>query len=176
MRHPTEEQILKVRERVNEKPSIPISLLADDLGLSTAAVVEALPENMRVGAPISDFEEIWQAMCDWEKVTFIVTNNGAIVEAGGRLPQGKFGQGFFNLDSATGMVGGHLKISALGRIWLVSKPFFSLESHSVQFFDTVGDPMFSIYVGRGADRKLIPEVVEAFQNLKAKHAVNVPAK
>ena len=46
-------------------------------------------------------------------------------------------------------------------------PFMGLESHSVQFFDADGHVAFSIYAGRGDDKKILPEIRESFFALKA---------
>ena len=40
-----------------------------------------------------------------------------------------------------------------------------LESHSVQFFDTAGAVLFSVYVGR-ENKKLMPEAREGFFSLR----------
>jgi hypothetical protein len=170
MQKPTQEEIKSVRSSIEEEPGAPLSMLAKKLSMPQATVVESLPEEMRISIPADNFEEVWAEICTWEKVTFIVTNEGAIIEASGRLPQGKFGHGYFNLDSGTGMFGGHLRIDTLGSIWLVSKPFFKVESHSVQFFTQEGNSMCAVYVGRGPERELLEDVLGAYKSLWSKYA------
>lgn len=171
MNHPTKEQTEKTRLMVQKKPGLPLSIMAEKLEMSEAAVVEALPEEMRIRAPVEDFEKIWNELRTWEKATFIVSNRGAIIEMSGRLPKGSFGQGYFNLDAKTGMMGGHLKIDSLGSIWLVSKPFFYLESHSLHFYAADGSSAFSVYAGRDDDRNLLIDVVCAYKELWAKYGL-----
>lgn len=144
--------------------------LAHELEISEAEVIRGLPENMRVDAPASDFEAIWNTMTGWERVTFIARNPGAVVEVSGTLPEGKFGHGMFNLIDRNNPLRGHLMVSRLGAIFLVSKPFFKLESHSVQFFDTDGQAMFAVYVGRDEKRALIPSALEGFTALRNRYA------
>ncbi len=143
--------------------------LARELGLSEAEVIRALPNEMRVEAPTSDFETIWQDMTNWEKVTFIVRNAGAVVEISGTLPGGSFAHGMFNLMDRSNPLRGHLMTDRLGSIFLVSKPFFKLESHSVQFFDTEGEPMFAVYAGRDEKRTLLTSVVEGFTAMRSRY-------
>ena len=95
MFHPTEDETVEVRSVIDKNPSEMTVKIAENMGLPEVAVVEALPEYMRVAVPCENFESIWQEMNTWKKVTFIITNNGAIVEVVGKLPKGKFGHGFF---------------------------------------------------------------------------------
>ncbi|MGE4292636.1 MAG: heme utilization cystosolic carrier protein HutX [Desulfovibrio sp.] len=144
--------------------------LADELGLPEAEVVRHLPEEMRVQAPAADFAEIWETMTGWEKVTFIARNQGAVVEVCGRLPKGRFGHGMFNLMDKGNPLGGHLFADRIGSIWLVSKPFFKLESHSVQFFDLQGQAMFAVYAGRDDKRTILSSVRDGFWGLRNRYA------
>jgi len=143
--------------------------LARELGISEAEVIRCLPEDMRVEAPAKDFESIWKTLTGWEKITFIACNQGAVVEVSGTLPNGSFGHGMFNLMDQTNPLRGHLMIDRLDAIFLVSKPFFNLESHSVQFFDTNGHSMFAVYVGRNEKRVLLPSVLDGFMTLRNRY-------
>ena len=143
--------------------------LASELGVSEAEVIRCLPEEMRVEAPTGDFEAIWNTMVGWEKVTFIARNPGAVVEVVGPLPKGAFGHGMFNLMDRDIPLRGHLLVDRLGSVFLVSKPFFKLESHSVQFFDTEGTAMFSVYLGRDHKHVLLPSVLAGFMELRSRY-------
>ncbi|MGE4506278.1 MAG: heme utilization cystosolic carrier protein HutX [Desulfovibrionaceae bacterium] len=158
-----------IRERISENPSLMPMALADELNLPEAEVVRCLPEEMRVEAPASEFEAIWEAMTGWEKVTFIARNPGAVVEVSCRLPKGRHGHGMFNLMERGNPLGGHLFADRIGSIWLVSKPFFNMESHSVQFFDVDGAAMFAVYLGRDDKRAIIGSVREGFLELCARY-------
>ena len=144
--------------------------LARELGISEADVIRSLPVEMWVEAPAGDFEALWDTMAGWEKTTFIARNEGAVVEVSGTLPGGSFGHGMFNLAEQGNPLRGHLMVDRLGSVFLVSKPFFKLESHSVQFFDTQGRPMFAVYVGRDEKRALLPSVLEGFMALRGRYA------
>ncbi|MGE4469046.1 MAG: heme utilization cystosolic carrier protein HutX [Desulfovibrio sp.] len=165
----------KVQEKVRENPSVHARALADELGMSEADVVACFPETMRVEVPAKEFESLWKEMTTWEKVTFISCNEGAVVEVSGRLPKGRFGHGFFNLMERGNPLKGHLFVDRLGSIWLVSKPFFNMESYSVQFFDTQGQAMFSVYLGRDEKRRILGSVLERFLVLRGQYASEVAA-
>lgn len=158
-----------VRARVRENPSVMPRALAEELGVAEAEVIRALPEEMRVQAPAGDFEAIWEVMCGWEQVTFIAVNPGIIVEVPCRLPKGRFGHGMFNLMDKGSPLGGHVFAHKVAQVWLVSKPFFGLESHSAQFFDAEGGILFSVYAGRDESRNILDSVRTGFFNLRARY-------
>ncbi len=159
-----------IRERITENPSTMTDVLARELDVSEVEVIRCLPKDMWVEAPAKDFESIWNFMTDWEKVTFITRNPGAVVEVSGVLPKGSFGHGMFNLMDRSNPLRGHLLVERIGAILLVSKPFFKLESHSVQFFDSDGLFMFAIYAGRDENRALLPSVLENFMDLRSRYS------
>ncbi len=168
--HLTQEIVAAVRERVEKNPSLMLGNLARELGIPEGAAVQALPNEMRQAAPASDFAAIWDEMAGWEKVTFIAQNAGIILEYGGRLPRGAFGHGMFNLHEPDHPLGGHILFERIGAVFLVSKPFFKLESHSVQFFTAQGEQAFGVYVGRDEKRQLLPAVRQAFMALRSRYA------
>jgi putative heme utilization carrier protein HutX len=154
---------------VRNNPDRMIGDLARQFGLSEAQAVFFLPREMRVAAPIVDFELIWRELCSWERVTFVSANQGAIVEYSGALPRGAYGHGMFNLRQEGSALGGHILTALLGSIWFVSKPLFGRENHSVQFFTRDGAAMFSVYVGRGRDGKLLQSVLTAYLELRGRY-------
>lgn len=158
-----------VRARVSENPSVMPRGLAQELGVSEAEIIRCLPGDMRLEVPARDFEALWEEMTGWEKVTFIAVCPGGIVEVAGRLPKGRFGHGMFNLMEKGNPLGGHLFADRVAQIWLVSKPFFGLESHSVQCFDADGGALFSVYLGRDGNRRILAGVLEGFQALRGRY-------
>lgn len=171
-------QQTEIRERlqqmINENPNRMLSELAGQLGISEAEAVYYLPDTMRTPAPAEDFESIWQEANRWEKATFIAITPGAVLEYMGKLPSGSHGHGMFNLQQEGIPLGGHLMIKQLGSIWFLSKPHFGKESHSIQFYTKEGKPMFALYVGRGEDKELLPDVLHSYQALRARYEVTAP--
>lgn len=140
--------------------------VADKLKISEREVIENLPGDMAVEAPASDFETIWGMMVSWQAVTVIVQNNGIIAEIKGKLSKGRHGHGFFNLMDPESPLHGHIRVEAIDAIFLVSKPFMGMASHSVQFYDAAGTKLFAVYLGR-EDKQIIPSVLEGYQVLRA---------
>ncbi len=159
------ELIEKVAEIIEKNKNVMPFEIARQLDISEETAVRAMPEEMRHFVDISEFDHIWEAMTSWEKSTFLCHTPTAIIEVKGKLPQGKYGHGFFNLMDKTNPLGGHLRIDALGSICFLEKLFFGMDSLSVQFFDKNGNQMFAVFVGRN-DRELIPSVKQAFHALK----------
>ena len=158
----------QIHQIIEENPSTMPTHIASQLGISEAATIFALPKTMRTFVDVSHFDAIWEALCHWEKVTFLKQTPTAIIEVKGKLPKGKYAHGYFNLIEKGNPLGGHLMVNKLGSICFLEKPFFGLESLSVQFFDQKGDHMFAIYAGR-EKRELIPSVKVAFYTLRSQY-------
>ena len=159
-----------VAEKLIEDPNFMPQTLAESLGVPLRRIIEALPHEMRSRAPGEAFISIWEAMTAWEKVTFMASTPGAILEIPCRLPKGKEGHGMYNLMDKTNPLCGHLLMAKVDSIWFVSKQVFGLESHSVQFYDVKGDQCFGVYLGRDEKRQIIVSVKEGFLTLKAKYS------
>lgn len=152
-------------EVLAEKKPVMLANLAERFGVSELEVAMALPDETRSFAGKDAFDTVWRTLTTWESTTFILSHLGSVIEIKGKIPTGQHGHGYFNLSGSDGF-GGHLKIEALGGMCFLSLPFMGLESHSVQFFNTAGAVLFSVYVGR-KNRKLIPAARESFFKLRA---------
>jgi len=156
----------KVAEALKEKKPVMLASLAAQFGVTEKDIAEAMHEDMAKVIGGEHFEKVWEALTAWEKATFIVQHGGHVIEIKTRIAAGKFGHGYYNIMGKEA-VGGHLKADAIAHIGFLSMPFMGLESHSVQFFDADGHVAFSIYAGRGDDKKILPEIRESFFALKA---------
>jgi putative heme utilization carrier protein HutX len=159
----------KYASTVRENPNRMVADLSRQFGISEAQAVFMLPREMRVAAPVEDFVHIWRELATWDKVTFITGSPAAIIEYSGKLPEGTYNNGMFTLRRTGIPLGGHLMISALGSIWFVSKPLFGRENHSIRFYQINGSLMFSVYVGRGEDGELPPEVLMRYEQLRGRY-------
>lgn len=162
----TDDKIKKIHSIIRDNPSKMTSSIAEELQIPEGDVVKYLPDNMSIFVEPDKFEEIWETMTTWEKVTSIVTNSGIIAEMSGKLSRGKKSHGYFNLFDKDAPLNGHIKSDSISSIYLVSKPFMKLESHSIQFFDQTGEKILSIYLGRNSKREIIPNVLESYQVLR----------
>lgn len=158
---------VRVKEIIKNDPSTMPAMIAAQLECPEASVVMAFPQSMQSFAAPLHFDTVWEDMTGWEKTTFICQTSNTVIEVKGRLPRGKHGHGYFNLMDRDNPLGGHLKINELGSICFLEKPFFGLESLSVQFYDKSGSNMFGVYAGR-EKRKLIPSVKDGFYKLRRK--------
>jgi len=162
----------KITEIIDNNPSAIPSVIADELGISHGAVFSALPKEMCQFSKGEYFDPIWESMRQWKKVTFIIQTPHAVIEVKTPLPGGSYGFGFFNLREKDNPLEGHLRLDGLCSIGFVDKMLFSLESKSVQFFDTDGNTMFAVYVGR-ENKELISEDKESFINLRKQYALQI---
>jgi len=150
---------------LEEKKPWVIASLAAALGVGEMAVAEALPPEMCRIICGSHFEQVWEALGQWEKATFIVQHGGHTIEFRCRIPAGRMGRGWYNI-MGDAPLGGHIMPSAISHIAFLSMPFMGLESHSVQFFGADGHVAFAVYAGR-ENHAVIPAVKEAFMALRA---------
>mgnify|MGYP000034559478 CR=1 FL=1 len=149
----------------NKGPVMPASL-AGRFGVTELEAVRALPDEMRAFAPASAFNDIWDGLTTWPNATIIIQHMGCVFEIKSALVRGKHGHGYFNLFGDVPL-GGHLKLDELDCVCFLSMPFMGRESHSVQFFHSGGEVMFSIYAGR-ENHQLIPAARDSFLALKEK--------
>ena len=160
-----------VQEKLHEDPGFMPPTLAQSLGVPLGRLLAALPQAMRSFAPGSDAIAIWEAMTEWEKVTFVISSPGAVLEISCRLPKGARGKNMYNLKDKECPLGGHLLMDKVASVCFVSKPTRGRENHSVQFLDAQGGRCFAVYLGRNGRREIIPAVREGFLALKARYSV-----
>ncbi|MDR2489030.1 MAG: heme utilization cystosolic carrier protein HutX [Desulfovibrio sp.] len=159
-----------VEEKLVNDPDFMPQSLAEKLGIPLRRIIESLPDDMRSRAPGEAAVPIWEAMTEWEKVTFMAGTPGAILEIPCRLPKGALGHGMYNLMDTNSALRGHLLMDKVDSVWFVSKRVFGMESHSVQFYDAEGGQCFGVYLGRDEERRIIASVKEGFFTLKALYA------
>ncbi len=160
----------KISEIIAEKKPIVISSISKQLGVSDIEVCKALPDDMAVVVDGKHFDDVWQEMTTWESATFIVIAYGNVIEVSTKIPEGKYGHGYFNIHSDGFGIGGHINRDAVVYIGLASIPFMGLESHSVGFYNADGNVMYSIYVGR-ENKQLHTNAKQSFLNMKKRYAV-----
>lgn len=146
------------------EPGALIETVAKQYGATLRAVVEALPKPMRRIAAGSAFVEAMGDIATWGDVTFIIHSDDGVFEFSGAVPEGRVGQGYFNLGGRSGLHG-HLRHERCGGIAFVERPFFGRPSASVLFLNTDGGIMFKVFVGRDENRELKPDQLAAFRRL-----------
>ena len=155
----------EINRRITENKSLQLDEIARECGTTELEAARAMPQTMCYFAPKDTFDTIWAELTTWEKSTFIIQSKGSVFEVKGKISQGKYGHGYFNLMGEEGL-NGHLKVDDLETIAFMTTPFMGMESMSLRFFNNEGAIKFSIYAGRNKDRKIIPSVSESFHRLK----------
>jgi len=141
--------------------------IAREYGVSSFEVVRALPAEHRGIVPGARFEEIMRALTSWGEVLFIVHTPDIVLECAGKVPPGSFGRGYYNMHGDS-PIGGHLKAENCTHIAFVSRPFMGRPSRSLQFFNGAGEAMFKVFVRRDAERNLLADQVQRFDELRAR--------
>lgn len=156
----------QVQELLAAEPGLTLEQMAKSLECSVQAVITGLPAGMFA---LAGSEAVWQLieeLPDWGKVTVIVQNEGSVFEFKGEFPKGSIAHGYYNFMHHKNPFHGHLLVDGLTAVAFVSKPHRGAESHSMVFLSPTGNCVFKVFLGRDAERKLIPEQLARFQQLK----------
>jgi len=111
--------------------------------------------------------EVMQALTQWGEVLFIVHTPDIVLECAGKVPPGSFARGYYNLHGDS-PIGGHLKAENCTHIAFISRPFMGRPSRSLQFFNGAGEAMFKVFVRRDAERNLLADQVQRFDELRGR--------
>src|ERR1041384_3526125 len=149
-------------------PGAVIETVAKEHGVTTRAVVEALPADMRKFAPAGAFLDAMKDVAGWGEVTLIVHTDDGIMEFTGAIPAGEVGRGYFNLMGRTGFHG-HLRHERCAGLAFLERPFMGRLSASVLFFNVDGGIMFKVFVGRDEKRELVADQLAKFRALGDRH-------
>lgn len=163
-----EEQQIKIKELLESGRPVTLETIAGALNVTAQQAAHLLPEESRSFAPGSDFEAVWEAIAEWEKITFIVTAHGNVIEVETKLVTGKPAMGYYNLMGGKSPLQGHYRYEDISEIGFVTMPFMGRESHFAAFFTKEGEVAYSMYVGR-EKHKLIESAREQFLALQNKY-------
>lgn len=167
----TKGDMAALRQRLAENADGILEKIAAEHGVSTYAVVEALPEDMRGIAPGSAFETVMRDLENWGEVLFIVHTADIVLECVGSIPHGSFGRGYFNLHGDS-PIGGHIRAENCTHIAFIARLFMGKPSRSLQFFNAEGGAMFKIFVRRDENRELLAPQLASFDALRARLTAN----
>ena len=154
-----------LRQALADKPTAALEDIARAAGCTPLEVLEALPDGEVTHLPGQVMAEVLEDIATWGEITFIVNTGPVILEVKSRLGRGELSDQMYNLN--TKPICGHLNTGACTRVAFVRRKLFSMETRSVQFYADDGSCMFKIYLGRDADRNLMPAQLTAFDDLEA---------
>jgi len=155
-----------VEKALLDQPSGVLDYIAKETGVTPADLISCLPAEQATSINGDRFADVMNEIAGWGEITFLVHTDDVILEAKGTVPEGDDTEEMYNLHGKP--IGGHLRKMNCASIAFVSRPLFSSDTHSVQFFNHDGGCMFKIYLGRDEDRQLIPEQVAAFKTYRDK--------
>ncbi|HEY0236897.1 MAG TPA: heme utilization cystosolic carrier protein HutX [Afipia sp.] len=153
-----------LKKHMAENPGAVIEDVAREKNVTARAVLEALPEEMRIFAPGSAFVPAMQEIANWGEVTLIVHTEDGIFEITDPVAGGKIGRGYFNLSKPKGLHG-HLRHERCAALAFVERPFMGKSSAFVAFVNVDGGIMFKVFVGRDEARQLKADQLEKFRAL-----------
>ncbi|MDO5633188.1 MAG: heme utilization cystosolic carrier protein HutX [Paracoccus sp. (in: a-proteobacteria)] len=153
-------------EAIAQNPTAALEDIARAADTTPLAVLEALPKGEVTHLPGSLMADVLDAIASWGEITFIVNTGPVILEAKAPMQGGTAVHGMYNLKGKP--ISGHLNVDACARVAFVRRKLFSMETRSVQFYDHDGNCLFKIYLGRDAQRQLIPEQIAAFDALESR--------
>lgn len=158
-----------LHERLAKNPDGIVERIAREYGVSTLAVVEALPAAHRTLIDGDKFAEVMKDLEGWGEILFIVHTPDIVLECAGTIPPGSVGRGYYNIHGDS-PIGGHIRAEACARIVFLARPFMGRQSCSVQFFNGGGEAMFKVFVRRDEKRELLADQVAKFEAMRARYA------
>jgi putative heme utilization carrier protein HutX len=157
-------------QRAASSPGDLLEQIAREYGVSTLEVVRNLPADQATIVPAEAFTDIMQDIATWGDILFLIHNADIVLECTGKLPQGSFAHGYYNIHGDS-PIGGHIKADNCRAIAFVVRGLKRI-GMSVQFFNAAGEAAFKIFVRRDENRELIPEQVARFEALRLRYAPN----
>ena len=157
------EQQNKINELLNSGRPVTLETIAQALSVTAQEAAHLLPEGSATFAPGSDFESVWAAIAEWEKITFIVSAHGNVIEVETKLVTGKAAMGYYNLMGGKSPLQGHFKYGDISEIGFVTMPFMGRESHFAAFFTTSGEVatlMTCLLAGTGAGKSCVQKPID----------------
>jgi putative heme utilization carrier protein HutX len=152
-----------------EKPDGIVESIAAAADVTTAEILEILPEGSAIIAAKEKFDEIWTELTTWGVVLFLVHTEDVVAEIDGELPVGSESHGWFNIHGDS-PIGGHIKKDNCASITFVDRAFHGRRSCSVWFMNAKGAPMFKVFVKRDEARELLAEQLAKFEALRNRYA------
>lgn len=154
-----------IKELLQYQPNLTLEKMAEALNTSVREVICAMPDDMATLAVDNRVLELIESLPGWGMLTVIVQNEGSIFEFKGHFPKGSIAHGYYNFMHHETPFHGHLRIDNITDVGLVSKPHRGSESHSFVFMSANGNCVFKVFLGRDAQRQLIPQQVQRFKQL-----------
>ncbi len=152
---------------LEENSAMMLSGLAKEFEINDFEVAKNLPYEMCAIAKPEDFDKIWEGICQWEKCTFLMIHLGTVLEIQGKLGEGKYGHGYYNLSHSNGSsIAGHIKVDDIKGIAFVSLPSKKFESMHIAFFNQDEEMKFAVFMGRDENKNLFAQAKENFYSMK----------
>jgi heme iron utilization protein len=158
-----------LHERLAKNPDGIVERIAREYGVSTLAVVEALPGGHCTIVDGARFADVMKELESWGEVLFIVHTPDIVLECAGTIPPGTFGHGYYNIHGDS-PIGGHIRAEHCKRIVFMARPFMGRASRSIQFFNGDGEAMFKVFVRRDEKREMKADQLAKFEDMRARYA------
>ena len=131
-------------------PTLP-ALAATRLAVPEAVVLSALQPAGAAGASVAGFQRVWKSLQTWDEAVTLVLKGGSVFEINGRIPAGIPSEKsqYFNLQSESAGLGGHLRPDLLGSIYVVNLANAKGALRGLTFVDPGGEGVFGVYLPEG---------------------------
>lgn len=147
-------------------PTAALEDIARAAGVTPLEVLRALPAGEVTEVPGRYMVAALDEFANWGEITFIVNTGPVILEVKAPMQGGTVANGMYNPRGKP--ISGHLNIDACASLAFVRRKLFGMETRSIQFYGHDGACLFKVYLGRDAERKLIPAQIAAFDALEAR--------
>lgn len=155
----------KIEELLKNDEKISLGKIADELKISFVEVLRNAPAPKVRKYDISKIDDLFEILRNWEKVFLLVVTPNFVLEIQDKFPKGFYGHGYLNFHDKNSAIGGHLTVSSIKEIYLVTDVMFGRVSCSIKFFDENGKEIFAVYVPRDEKKEFIKECIDSFNKI-----------
>jgi putative heme iron utilization protein len=164
----------RVRSRVQweleRQPDLPLAVLAEEIHGSWAQVLDAMPENRRIGVPGAALPAVWRSASNWPDPVIVAWSQAHVFHIHGPLSlSADPAAGGFDFKAAAGAVTGDLRPSEIWAIYAYKAQAGEHEMPELLFLDRRGALIFEIVPGATLEkppRRMPAEFTSTFLQMK----------
>ncbi len=152
----------EIEHILKNKEGISLSEISKQLNIPYLEVLKNSPTVRKYDT--LKINELFEILQSWEKVFLLVVTENFVLEIKDKFPKGFYAHGFLNFHDSNTSIGGHLTVSSITDIYLVSDYMFGRKSCSIKFYNNDKE-VFAIYVPREENKEFITSCLESFYKL-----------
>jgi putative heme iron utilization protein len=160
----------RVRWELERQPDLPLAVLAEEIQGSWAQVLDAMPQDRRIGVPGAALPAVWRSASVWPDPVIVAWSPAHVFRIHGPLSVSTdSAAGGFDFNAAAGAVTGDLRPSEIWAIYAYKARAGEHEMPELLFLDRRGALIFEIVPGATLEeppRRMPAEFTNTFRAME----------